>query len=131
MDSKNYVYYQPNDKDRGDDYGDCVVRSLSKVLNKTWMETFKMLVDICMEKQCLPDEKAAYEELLESKGFTYQGISNRRGSKRPLVSVFAKKEHRPCILVVAHHIVASQDGNFYDTWDCGHKSMYGYWIKKE
>lgn len=31
MASRNYKYYQPNDKDLKDQYGDCVVRALTKI----------------------------------------------------------------------------------------------------
>lgn len=34
MASRNYKYYQPNDKDLKDQYGDCVVRALTKMV--TW-----------------------------------------------------------------------------------------------
>lgn len=30
MASRNYKYYQPNEKDLKDNYGDCVVRALTK-----------------------------------------------------------------------------------------------------
>lgn len=30
MASRNYKYYQPNDKDLKDQYGDCVVRAIDK-----------------------------------------------------------------------------------------------------
>ena len=32
-------------------------------------------------------------------------------------------------LSVANHVVASVDGNFYDTWDSGDCCLYGYWEK--
>lgn len=33
MSRRRYVYYQPNDKDLKDKYGDCQVRALSKALD--------------------------------------------------------------------------------------------------
>lgn len=44
MASRNYKYYQPNDKDLKDQYGDCVVRALTKVMSKTWMQVFDDLI---------------------------------------------------------------------------------------
>lgn len=44
MASRNYKYYQPNDKDLKDQYGDCVVRALTKVMGKTWMQVFDDLI---------------------------------------------------------------------------------------
>ena len=65
-------------------------------------------------------------------GFRYVGISNKKGSKRPTVEGFTKSNKLgKFVLVVAHHLVASVDGTYYDTWDSGDKSMYGYWEKVE
>lgn len=33
------------------------------------------------------------------------------------------------ILKVANHVVAVVDGIYYDTWDSGYKSLYGYYEK--
>ena len=34
------------------------------------------------------------------------------------------------IVTVAHHVVAVVDGKYYDTWDSGEKSLYGYYEKR-
>lgn len=39
-----FKYYQPNKLDLKDQYGDCTIRALSKVLNKSWLDTF----DVCL-----------------------------------------------------------------------------------
>lgn len=129
--NKNFKYYQPNEKDIKDEYGDCVLRALTKAVNKTWLEVFDELIVIAREVQAMPNNKHTYEKyLVDIKGFTYKGISNKKGSKRPSVTEFAK-EHRTGTYVVrlAHHIVTIVDGIYYDTWDSGNEKMYGYWEK--
>jgi hypothetical protein len=130
MTSKNYKYYQPNKKDLKDEYGDCVIRSLTKALNMEWLQVFEELLPYARELQCMPNGKPCYEKYLTDKGFAYVGISNAKGSKRPTVDEFAKK-HKSGVYVlrVAHHLVTVVDGIYYDTWDSGEKSMYGYWKK--
>lgn len=59
-------------------------------------------------------------------GFTYYGISNKKGSKRPTVDGFAKEHKGTYLLKVANHVVAV-DGIYYDS---GYKSLYGYYEKK-
>ena len=44
MASRNYKYYQPNEKDLKDEYGDCVVRALTKVTGKTCRQVFDELL---------------------------------------------------------------------------------------
>lgn len=131
MASRNYKYYQPNKKDLKDRYGDCVIRALTKVTGKEWDVIFDELVPIARELQCMPNGQPCYVQYLTEKGFEYQGISNRKGTKRPTVDSFAKTHKNGTYFVtVANHVVAIVDGIYYDTWDSGYKSLYGYWQKK-
>lgn len=135
MKNKYYQYYQPNDKDLKDKFGDCQIRALSKVFNKSWVETFDITVPICRLYQInslfnLPHKLE--KEALEKLGFEYTGITNKKGSKRPTVQEFAQKYRKgKFILNVSNHVVACVDGKYYDTWDCGYKSMYGFYKLKD
>lgn len=130
MSKQRYKYYQPNKMDLKDQYGDCVIRALTKVVDKTWVEVFDELVPLARMLQCMPNGKAAYEAYLKEHGFEYQGISNKKGAKRPTVDSFAKENKEGVYFVrVANHVVAVVDGVYYDTWDSGDKSLYGYWKK--
>ena len=135
MSKKRYCYYQPNNKDLKDRYGDCQIRALSKVLGVSWLEAFDLTSPICREAQVssLFNAPSGVErKLLEKLGFRYVGVSNRKGSKRPTVDSFAKDHPSGrYILNVANHEVACVDGRYYDTWDCGEKSLYGYYVLKE
>lgn len=132
---KNFKYYQPNDKDLKDKYGDCTIRALSKALNCSWLEAFDITIPFCREYQCsnifnLPCE--IEREIMKQIGFAYTGVSNRKGGKRPTVKSFALSHSTGTyILNVANHEVAVVDGIYYDTWDCGDKSLYGYYTKVE
>ena len=133
MASKRWVYYQPNKKDIKDGYGDCTIRALSKALNLTWIETYLKTVPFCIEYQTpnifnLPQKLEA--EVMAKLGFTYHGVSNKKGAKRPTVEKFAKEHPVGTFIVnVANHEVAVVDGKYYDTWDCGLRSMYGWYEK--
>ena len=126
-----YRYYQPNEKDIKDKCGDCQIRAIAKTLNKTWLEVFDIITPICREQQTmdifscdLKKTKAAMAKL----GFEYIGVSNKKGSKRPTVKSFARAHNEGrYIATVAHHVVAIVDGYYYDTWDSGACSLYGYY----
>lgn len=79
----------------------------------------------------MPNGKQCYESYLKENGFTYHGISNKKGSKRPTVDRFAK-DHKSGIffLNVANHCIAVVDGFYYDTWESGSCCLYGYWEKE-
>ena len=133
MSKRRYVYYQPNKKDLKDEFGDCTIRALTKALNVTWLEAFDMTIPICREYQVTNMFAApAYIErqMIERLGFKYYGVSNKKGSKRPTVDSFAKDHPEGVyILNVANHEVACVDGKYYDTWDCGARSLYGFYEK--
>ena len=131
--SKRFVYFQPNKKDLKDEVGDCQIRALCKVLGLSWVEAFDLTIPLCRELQTYTifdcDLKKT-KEAMEKLGFAYTGVSNKKGTKRPTIAEFAK-EHPTgkYICSVAHHVVAVVDGCYYDTWDSGYKSMYGYYTK--
>lgn len=49
MASRNYKYYQPNDKDLKDQYGDCVVRALTKVMQQN-LDAGNLMILFHMQK---------------------------------------------------------------------------------
>lgn len=124
-------FYNPNPSKRTD-VGDCVVRALCKATDNDWDTVFKALVEIAFEMKCMPSSDDAWKEYLSRNGFAYRKLSIKKGSKRPTPQTFsASNREGTYVLVVAGHIVTSQDGYFWDTWDCGAKGMYGYWEKVE
>lgn len=127
MGKSNYKYYQPNKKDLKDAYGDCVIRALTKVTGKEWLQVFEELLPYAKELQCMPNGKPCYKTYLKENGFIYHGISNKKGAKRPTVKQFAN-EHKEgtYFLHVAKHCVSVVDGIYYDTWDSGECCLYGY-----
>lgn len=134
MKNKYYCYYQPNKLDIKDEYGDCTIRALSKALNISWLEAFDLTIPYCRKYQ-IPNvfftSKKIEMEVMKDLGFEYYGISNKKGTKRPTVKEFASSHKEGTyILNVANHEVACVDGKYYDTWDSGFKSLYGYYERK-
>lgn len=132
--SKRWVYYQPNKKDIKDKYGDCTIRALSKALGVTWLEAFDLTIPICREEQVTNVFNApidARKRTMDKLGFDYTGVSNKRGTTRPTVYTFAKDHPTGTYICnVANHEVAVVDGKYYDTWDSGNCSLYGYFTKR-
>ena len=133
--AKLFEYYQPNEKDHKDKVGDCQIRALCKVLELSWVEAFDLTIPICRELQTYTMFDCDYEktrEAMDKLGFCYTGITNKKGTTRPTVWKFAKDHPNGRYIVkVAHHIVAVVDGKYYDTWDSGYKSLYGFYTLEE
>ena len=130
MKNKYYKYYQPNKKDLKDNYGDCAVRCICKAEDLEWLDAYDMMYKISREVQSPLNCKEGFEHIVKTLGYEYGKISNKKGTKRPTVKEFAKAHpDGTYICVVANHYVTIKDGQYHDTWDSGHKSLYGYWSK--
>lgn len=131
MSKKRYVYFQPNRKDLKDRYGDCQIRALCKALDLSWTEAFDLTIPICREVQTYTIFGGSCDigkDNLAKLGFRYVGVSNKKGTKRPTVDSFAKDHPSGrFICKIAHHVVAVVDGQYFDTWDSGDCSMYGWY----
>ena len=127
----NYVYYQPNELDKHNKYGDCSIRALSKVLNCSWKDAYKKTVPLCLKYQVsnlFNCPASQCKIILKELGFEYHSIKVPKDSKRPTVDSFAK-EHTTgrYIVSAAIHVVAVVDGKYYDRWDSGDRCLYGYY----
>lgn len=131
MKNKYFKYFQPNKLDLKDEYGDCAVRTICKAENMEWLEAYDLMWSYSREVQSPLNCKYGFEHILKKLGYKYCPISNKKGSKRPTVMEFSKTHtNGTYVLVVANHYVCSKDGFFYDTFDSGDNSLYGYWEKE-
>jgi hypothetical protein len=121
-------YYQPNPNKKLQ--ADCVVRAMCKAMNKSWDEVYVELCTLGFRIKAMPNDKDTWKQYLDDNNFKYHKITVKRGSKRGTVAEFAEKHKKGTyVLQVANHIVTVVDGYYYDTWDCGSSSLYGYWEK--
>lgn len=122
-------YYNPNPLKK--ETGDCVVRAICKATEKDWDVVFGELCKLAFDHKAMPNDDEVWKDYLKNNEFIEHKVSNKKGTKRPTVQSFAEKNKSGTfILRVANHIVTCQDGYFFDLWDCGDKSVYGYWEKK-
>ena len=112
--------------------GDCVVRALSIALEEEWTLIYDDLCELGRHIYRMPNDKDCFKTYLTRRGFKRIGVSNKKGTKRPTVQSFAEAHKEGTyVLEVARHVVTVKDGHYYDIWDCGSKSLYGYWAKPD
>lgn len=122
----NFEYYQPNDHV----CGDCVIRAMTKAIGKSWKECLTILFEYAISMYEPVGSVENITEALMPYGFLWKPVNTGKGEKRPTVSEFAKQYKGKAILRVAGHVVAVQDGKYFDIWDSGDRSIYGYWTKE-
>lgn len=123
----NFEYYQPNTHE----CGDCAIRAITKVTGLTWRNAYIEACNATVKDMYTFNETAGMKIYLKEKGFEWVAVSPARGESRPTVAEFAKSHpDGKYVLLVSNHFVAAQGGKYYDIWDSGDKSLYGYWVKK-
>lgn len=117
-------YYNPNPLKK--ETGDCVIRALCKATGNSWDDVFNSLVSLAFDEKVMPNNDNVWKKYIKAHGFVYNKF--KRGTDRPTVQEFATKHKKGTyVLSIANHLVTCQDGYYYDIWDCGHKTLYGYW----
>ena len=127
-----YVYFQPNLRDLKDEIGDCAVRALCCAEDIEWLEAYDIMSALARQVWSPFNCKEGFEYIIKKLGYTYHSIARpKKGQKRPTVESFAKEHKEGVYLpIVANHYVCIKNGDWYDTFNSGSCSVYGYWKKE-
>lgn len=124
-----YAMYNPNPI--GKYVGDCVIRAICKVTNESWD---KIYLDLCLKglEMCdMPSSNAVWGEYLKEKGFEREVIPNTCPVCYTVAQFCTDHPHGKYIVCLSSHIVAVENGNYYDIWDSGNEIPQYYWERKE
>jgi len=122
----NFILHNANPKGRKN-VGDCVIRAFSFASGKSWEQTLTDLFNISLDIKSVPNDKDTIEKYAKNLGYITKKAEVINGHKPTVESFASSHKQGKYILRVAQHIVTVLDGKYYDTWDCGEKSVYKYW----
>ena len=123
-----WLYFNPNPLSNR--VGDCTIRAISKVLNQDWDETYlDIVVEGFMQKD-MPSSNSVWTNYLQSKGYIRHIIPNTCPKCYTIKNFCIDHPIGSYILATGTHVVAVQDGNYYDTWDSGNEIPI-YYFEKE
>lgn len=123
-----YVNYNPNPVAAR--VGDCVIRAISKVMDQTWEKSY---IDLCVYGimlSDLPSSNAVWGRYLRDNNFKRKIIPDIYPD---LYTVRKFTEDHPdgvYVLALNGHVVACEQGNYFDTWDSGDEIAIFYWVKE-
>ncbi len=124
----NFEYFQPNTHK----CGDCHIRCICAVTDLSWIDALDKLYQKARKIQEPVGSTDTITEMLNEYGYKWVPVKPKRGESRPTVSDFAKcHKNANYVMRVSNHVVGGKDGKYMDIWDCGYKSLYGYWIKEK
>lgn len=111
--------------------GDCVIRSISLALDKTWNEVYDSLCEIGRDMCRVPNEDKVYEKYLTGLGFTKQKQLRKDDNTKYTAREFAENHRKGTYIVrLSHHLTCIKDGKIHDTWNCGEWTTGNYYKVK-
>lgn len=111
--------------------GDCTVRAISKVLGQSWYQTY---TDLCLQGFVMADMPSAnvvWGAYLRSKGFERYTLPNECPDCYTVNDFCRDYPTGNFVLALNSHVIAVENGRFFDTWDSGNEIPVYYWKRKE
>lgn len=123
--SIRFIYCEPNKKQSGMGYGDCVIRAVAIINNISWVEAFDEIMALSRELQIPFNEQDCYRKYFESCGYNYIYLNR---FKRITLKEFCKLYPKGKFIVqFNNHISAVIDGNQNDIFDWSEREIYGFY----
>lgn len=122
-----YKYYNPN-PDRNL-VGDCVIRAISKLTEQDWETTY---IDIVLQgflMKDMPSSNSVWAAYLKDNGYSVYIIPNTCPDCYTIKDFCIDFPQGKYLLAMGSHVVAVENGDYYDTWDSGMETPIYYWTK--
>lgn len=101
--------------------GDCTVRALSKAFDTDWYEAYDLLY-LKGRRMCdMPSNNAVWGAVLKDYGFKRHVVPTDCSECYTIRDFCLDNPRGEIILATGDHVVAVQDGNYYDSWDSGNE----------
>lgn len=124
----SYVQYNPNPVRKL--VGDCVIRAISKTMNKDWEDTYLDIVLQGFLMHDMPSSNDVWGTYLLNNGFRRYVIPDSCPDCYTVSEFVNDNPELTGILATGSHVIAVGDGNYYDTWDSGNEIPIYYWRKE-
>ncbi len=123
-----YVPYNPNPTRKL--VGDCVIRAISKTMNKDWEYVYLSIVALGFSMHDMPSSNDVWGNYLINHGFKRYIISDTCPDCYTVRQFCLDNPGLTGILATGTHVIAVEGGNYYDTWDSGDEVPIYYWRKE-
>ena len=123
-----YVQFNPNPN--GIYVGDCVIRAISKILDMTWENVY---IELALQGYIMgdmPSSNAVWGAYLRRQGFSRETLPNTCPDCYTVKQFCREHPEGDYLLCTGSHVVAIQDGDYYDSWDSGQEIPIYYFKRR-
>lgn len=124
-----HIFYNPNPE--GKRVGDCVIRAISKLTNKDWESTYVAIAVQGFAMHDMPSANHVWGTYLHEHGYKRFVIPDMCPDCYTVKDFCIDNPVGKYLLAIGTHVVAVEDGNYFDTWDSGDEIPIYYWKKEE
>ena len=124
-----FIPYNPNP--RGKNAGDCAVRAVAKATDTSWQNAYSGLVLEGYKRGDLPNANHVWGAYLKRKGFKKAIVPDTCPDCYTVAEFAADHPHGMYVLALDNHVVAVNDGDWFDSWDSADEPVNYFWFKEE
>ena len=115
----------------GSRVGDCTVRAICKVTHREWNDVYINLCLYGLLHGDMPSANSVWGAFLRSQGFKRHIIPDTCPDCYSVAQFAEEHPHGTYILALSGHVVAVEDGCYWDSWDSGAEVPVYYWTKED
>ena len=125
----HFQYYNCNPK--GIVTGDCVIRAISKALNKHWDNVLKDLTKYSLKYKYFIGCTELYEIYLSDNGWEkHKAPRKKNGKPYKLIEWLNVFDNSAIVTIDKNHLTYIDNSTLYDVWDCTQHIVGEYWTYK-
>lgn len=123
-----YVHYNPNPRGVSRS-GDCVIRALSKAMDKSWEDVYIELSVLGFEMGDMPSSNNVWAEYLITNGFNIYNLPDLCPICYTIYDFTDDHPYGLFVLGTGTHVVTVLNGDHYDSWDSGDEIPLYFFIR--
>lgn len=110
--------------------GDCVIRAISKLTGMSWEKTYTEIALKGFDMYDMPSSNAVWIKYLIGNGYDMIPIPNTCPDCYTVIDFCNDHPNGSYLVATGSHVIAIENGDYYDTWDSGDEIPI-YYFRKE